>query len=167
MLTASRRWTRDSSRPDRSESVANTPMDFRTPMAIGAHINDRMSSWLLARATITTGSLKGSAGSVRKVAEFYEAGSGRRMTILTDQPGLQFYSGNFLDGSAKGKNGVAYKHRSGLCLETQAFPDSPNKPQFPSATLRPGRGIPSDHHLSIFDQVAFKRRALHECPASY
>jgi aldose 1-epimerase len=121
------------------ENVANTPMDFRFPMAIGAHINDQNEQLAFGKGYDHNWVLKGSAGSVRKVAELYEAGSGRIMSIFTDQPGLQFYSGNFLDGSAKGKNGVAYKQRSGLCLETQAFPDSPNKPQFPSVTLRPGQ----------------------------
>jgi len=61
------------------------------------------------------------------------------MTVYTDQPGLQFYSGNFLDGSANGKNGIAYGRRTGLCLETQVFPDAPNKPDFSSATLKPGQ----------------------------
>jgi len=61
------------------------------------------------------------------------------MTVLTDQPGIQFYSGNFLDGTAIGKNGIAYGRRTGLCLETQVFPDAPNKPDFPSATLKPGQ----------------------------
>jgi len=121
------------------ENVANTPMDFRSPMAIGAHINDQNEQLAFGKGFDHNWVLKGSAGSVRKVAELYEVGSGRRMVVLTDQPGLQFYSGNFLDGSVKGKNGIAYKQRSGLCLETQAFPDSPNKPQFPSVTLRPGQ----------------------------
>jgi aldose 1-epimerase len=121
------------------ENVAYTPMDFRSPMAIGAHINDQNEQLAFGKGYDHNWVLKGSAGSVRKVAELYEVGSGRRMVVLTDQPGLQFYSGNFLDGSVKGKNGVAYKQRSGLCLETQAFPDSPNKPQFPSVTLRPGQ----------------------------
>jgi aldose 1-epimerase len=83
--------------------------------------------------------LKNGAGQVRKAAELYEPASGRLMTIFTDQPGLQFYSGNFLDGTAKGKNGIAYQQHSGLCLETQAFPDTPNKSQFPPVTLRPGQ----------------------------
>jgi aldose 1-epimerase len=121
------------------EKVANTPMDFRTPMAIGAHINDRNEQIAFGKGYDHNWVLRGGAGKVRKVAELYEAGSGRMMTVLTDQAGLQFYSGNFLDGSAKGKNGVAYNHRSGLCLEAQAFPDTPNKPQFPSVTLRPGQ----------------------------
>jgi aldose 1-epimerase len=120
-------------------SVANTPMDFRTPMAIGAHINDQNEQLAFGRGYDHNWVLKGSAGRNHRVAELYESSSGRMMTVFTDQPGLQFYSGNFLDGSAKGKNGVAYQQRTGLCLEAQAFPDTPNKPQFPSVTLRPGQ----------------------------
>jgi aldose 1-epimerase len=60
------------------------------------------------------------------------------MTVTTNEPGIQFYSGNFLDGTITGKNGIVYKHRYGMCLETQHFPDSPNKPNFPSTVLRPG-----------------------------
>jgi aldose 1-epimerase len=67
-----------------------------------------------------------------------EPSTGRILEVLTTEPGIQFYSGNFLDGTAKGKGGKAYSHRSGFCLETQHFPDSPNKPKFPSTTLKPG-----------------------------
>jgi len=77
-------------------------------------------------------------GKVRKAAEVYDAKSGHVLTVLTDQPGLQFYTGNFLNGNDKG-NGASYQHRSGFCMEAQGFPDSPNKPQFPSVTLRPGQ----------------------------
>jgi aldose 1-epimerase len=120
-------------------SVANTPMDFRTPVAIGAHINDRSEQLTFGKGYDHNWVLRGGAGLVRKAAELYEPKSGRLMTVFTDQPGLQFYSGNSLDGSAKGKNGMAYQPRTGLCLEAQAFPDTPNKPQFPPATLRPGQ----------------------------
>jgi aldose 1-epimerase len=119
--------------------VENTPMDFRAPMAIGAHINDPDEQLAFGKGYDHNWVLKGNAGRVRKVAELYEETSGRIMTVFTDQPGLQFYSGNFLDGSAKGKNGIAYQRRTGLCLEAQAFPDTPNKPQFPPVTLRPGQ----------------------------
>jgi aldose 1-epimerase len=119
-------------------NVSGTPMDFRTPMAIGAHIDDAYEQLALGKGYDHNWVLR-SRGGVRRVAELYESASGRLMTVFTDQPGLQFYSGNFLDGSARGKNGVAYGRRSALCLETQAFPDSPNKPQFPSAVLRPGQ----------------------------
>ena len=75
---------------------------------------------------------------VRRAAELYDPQSGIVMDVLTDQPGLQFYSGNFLDGTIHGKHGVAYQRRTGLCLEAQLFPDAPNHPAFASATLRPG-----------------------------
>lgn len=119
--------------------VADTPMDFRTPRTIGERIEDKDQQLVYGKGYDHNWVLRDFTGEVRKVAELYEPKSGRLMTVFTDQPGLQFYSGNFLDGTDKGKNGVAYQHRTGLCLETQAFPDSPNKPQFPSVTLRPGQ----------------------------
>jgi len=119
--------------------VANTPMDFRTLVPIGAHINDSYEQLTFGRGYDHNWVLRNGAGQVRKAAELYEPVSGRLMTLFTDQPGLQFYSGNFLDGTAKGKDGIAYGHRTGLCLEAQAFPDTPNKPDFPSVTLRPGQ----------------------------
>jgi aldose 1-epimerase len=121
------------------KNVANTPMDFRSPMAIGAHIGDKDEQLEFGRGYDHNWVLRGTVGKVRKAGELYEATSGRLMSIYTDQAGLQFYSGNFLDGSMKGKNGIAYQQRSGLCLETQAFPDTPNKPQFGSVALRPGQ----------------------------
>jgi aldose 1-epimerase len=119
--------------------VVNTPMDFRTAMAIGAHINDSNEQLAFGKGYDHNWVLRDGGGNIRKAAEVYESSSGRLMTVLTDQPGLQFYCGNFLDGSAKGKNGVAYQHRTGLCLEAQAFPDTPNKPQFGSVVLKPGQ----------------------------
>jgi len=119
--------------------VANTPMDFRSAAAIGARIGEPNAQLAFGRGYDHNWVLKNYSGRVRKAAELYEPVSGRLMTVFTDQPGLQFYSGNFLDGTAKGKNGVAYQYRTGLCLEAQDFPDAPNKPQFPPATLRPGQ----------------------------
>ncbi len=119
-------------------NVTDTPMDFRTPTAIGARIDEPFEQLVLGKGYDHNYVLRGSPGRVREAARLYEPSSGRLLTVLTDQPGLQFYSGNFLDGSARGKGGVAYGRRTGLCLETQVFPDTPNKPQFPSATLRPG-----------------------------
>jgi len=118
-------------------SVANTPMDFRTATAIGERIEDQDQQLAYGKGYDHNWVLNNSNGQVRKVAELYEPASGRLMTMFTDQPGLQFYSGNFLDGTAKGKNGIAYQYRTGLCLEAQAFPDTPNKPQFPAVTLKP------------------------------
>jgi aldose 1-epimerase len=79
---------------------------------------------------------------VEHAARVVEPTSGRSLDVFTDQPGIQFYSGNFLDGSIRGKGGV-YAHRYGFCLETQHFPDSPNKPSFPSTILRPGQRFTS------------------------
>lgn len=119
-------------------SLDGTPFDFRTSTAIGARINDTDEQMSRGNGYDHNWVLRGSPGALRKAAEVYEPASGRLMAVFTDQPGIQFYSGNFLDGSAKGKGGVAYQRRSGFCLETQAFPDTPNKPQFPSITLKPG-----------------------------
>jgi aldose 1-epimerase len=118
-------------------NVANTPMDFRTATAIGARISDPNEQMGYGHGYDHNWVLRNYNGQVHKAAEVYEPTSGRLMTVFTDQPGLQFYSGNFLDGTAKGKEGVLYQRRTALCLEAQAFPDTPNKPQFPQVTLRP------------------------------
>lgn len=118
--------------------VTNTPMDFRTPTAIGARINDKFEQLIFGHGYDHNWVIKNySKGKVREAAEVYEPKSGRVMTVYTDQPGLQFYTGNFLDGTAHGK-GVSFQRRTALCMEAQCFPDSPNKPEFPSATLKPG-----------------------------
>jgi aldose 1-epimerase len=119
--------------------IANTPLDFRTPTAIGLRINDPFEQMAIGKGYDHNWVLRGAAGQVRKAAELFEPESGRLMIMYTDQPGVQFYSGNFLDGMARGKNGVACQRRTGLCLEAQAYPDTPNKPQFPPVTLRPGQ----------------------------
>lgn len=121
------------------KSVDKTPMDFRTPFAIGARIHDNFEQLTFGKGYDHNWVLRNYNGQLRKAVELYEPISGRLMTIYTDQPGMQFYSGNFLDGSIKGKNGINYQYRTGLCLEAQCFPDSPNKPEFPSVTLRPGQ----------------------------
>ena len=78
-------------------------------------------------------------GGLTQAAEVYEPKSGRVMEVLTSEPGLQFYTGNFLDGTFHGKGGKAYTKRSAFCMETQHYPDSPNKPNFPSTKLKPGQ----------------------------
>lgn len=120
--------------------VEGTPFDFRAPAAIGARIgeddeqlrrgggydhNFALDDW--------TGD-----GTLRLAARLRDPGSGRVMEVRSTEPGLQFYSGNFLDGSDVGRGGAVYAKRTGLCLETQHFPDSPNHPEFPSTVLRPG-----------------------------
>jgi aldose 1-epimerase len=118
--------------------VAGTPFDFRTPTPIGARIAAKDAQLELAGGYDHNYVLNGEAGTLRLVARVSEPGSGRVLEVLTTEPGIQFYSGNFLDGSVVGKGGRAYKHRYGFCLETQHFPDSPNQPGFPSTVLRPG-----------------------------
>jgi len=118
--------------------VAGTPFDFREPAAIGARINDDNIQIRYAGGYDHNFVLNNQDGSMALAARVSDPASGRAMEVFTTEPGIQFYSGNFLDGSLTGKNGASYKHRYGLCLETQHYPDSPNKPDFPSVVLRPG-----------------------------
>lgn len=119
--------------------VAEGPFDFREPHPIGARIDEKNEqlkrglgydhNFILNRYT---------TDGLERAATLYAPSTGRFMEVLTTEPGLQFYSGNFLDGSLRGKGGITYEKRSGLCLETQHWPDSPNQPDFPSTELRPG-----------------------------
>jgi aldose 1-epimerase len=119
-------------------SVQGTPMDFTKPTAVGARIEQDDEQLKFGLGYDHNWALNDYDGSLKKVASVYEPTSGRVMEVYTTEPGLQFYSGNFLDGTITGKGGTVYKHRTGLCLETQHFPDSPNKPDFLSTTLKPG-----------------------------
>jgi aldose 1-epimerase len=121
-------------------SIEGTPLDFRTPTTIGARIDTPNfeplvfgkgydHNWVLDKT---------SEGEVSVAAEVYEPSTGILLTVLTDQPGVQFYSGNFMDGTDKGKYGEVHNYRTGFALETQHFPDSPNHPSFPTTVLRPG-----------------------------
>ena len=118
-------------------SIAGTPLDFRTPIAIGDRIEADYEPLKFGMGYDHNWVVNGKAGQLRLAAVVSEPSSGRKMEVLTTQPGVQLYTGNVLDGKAKGK-GLTYGRRSGLCLETQHFPDSPNKPQFPSTLLKPG-----------------------------
>jgi aldose 1-epimerase len=118
--------------------VAGTPFDFTTPHAIGARIDDAHPQIQAGGGYDHNFVLDGEAGTLRRIARVTHAGTGRVLEAFTTQPGLQFYTGNFLDGTLKGKGGVIYERRAGFCLETQHFPDSPNQPAFPSTMLRPG-----------------------------
>jgi aldose 1-epimerase len=120
-------------------NVAGTAFDFRTGGRIGAHIGDDDEQLRFAGGYDHNFVLNKMDNSLTPVARVTEPTSGRIMEILTTEPGLQFYSGNFLNGTTVGKGGVAYQFRFGFCLETQHFPDSPNKPQFPSTVLEPGK----------------------------
>jgi aldose 1-epimerase len=120
--------------------VDGTPFDFTKATAIGARINQDDEqlkfgrgydhNWVLERPEKT---------ELQLGAQVYEPTTGRLLEVLTTEPGIQFYSGNFLDGTVRGKGGVLYGHRTGFCLETQHFPDSPNHPNFPSTVLKPGQ----------------------------
>ena len=120
------------------KSVESTPFDFRNATAVGARINANDEQLHLGRGYDHNWVLDSSGGKLAEAAEVYDPSSGRVLKVLTDQPGIQFYSGNFLDGSVKGKGGKPYELRSALCLETQHFPDSPNHPAFPTTELKPG-----------------------------
>ncbi len=120
-------------------SVAGTPFDFTKPTAIGARIDAQNEQLAFGGGYDHNFVLARWDGTLRSVAIVHEPKSGRMMEVLTTEPGVQFYCGNFLDGSNVGKGGHAYRHRSGFCLETQHFPDSPNQPAFPSTILRPGQ----------------------------
>ena len=129
--------------------VEGTPFDFRTPAAIGARIAEADPQLaaglgydhnyvLDANPDVTSGLSAGAREGLHRAAFVVEPLTGRTLEIHTAEPGIQFYSGNFLDGTITGKNGRVYGHRSGFCLETQHYPDSPNQPTFPSTILRPG-----------------------------
>ena len=120
--------------------VAGTPFDFRTPHAIGERIgqNDQQLTYGKGYDHNFVLNRRGATGLVH-AARVTEPTSGRMLDISTTEPGLQFYSGNFLDGSITGKGGRTYQHRYAIVLETQHFPDSPNHPNFPSTILRPGQ----------------------------
>src|ERR1700719_3412721 len=129
--------------------VAGTPMDFTRATPIGRRINDSYEqlvfgkgydhNWVLVRS--------GSGNGLTIAAEAYDAKSGRKLEVLTTEPGVQFYSGNFLDGTVKGKGNKAYDQRAAFCLETQHFPDSPNHPNFPSTILKPNAAF---HSQTVF-----------------
>jgi aldose 1-epimerase len=118
--------------------VEGTPFDFRKPTPIGSRIEADDDQLRRGRGYDHNFALNGEAGKLRPVVRLAHGPSGRVMEILTTEPGVQFYSGNFLDGSITGKGGKVYVRRAGLCLETQHYPDSPNHQAFPSTVLRPG-----------------------------
>lgn len=127
--------------------VAGTPLDFCQAAKIGARIEDRNEQLTLAGGYDHNFVVNGKNGEMNVAAELYDPASGRSMTVTTTEPGIQFYSGNFLDGTFTGRHGVLYTKRTGLCLETQHFPDSPNNPSFPTTTLRPGGTM---HSMTVF-----------------
>jgi aldose 1-epimerase len=124
-----------------TRSVENTPMDFRTPFAIGARINadyDQLRQGNSPGYDHNYCLNKTGENELSFAARAEDPDSGRVMDVYTTEPGVQFYAGNFLNGTNRGKDGTPYVRRGGFCLETQHYPDSPNRPQFPNTILRPG-----------------------------
>jgi aldose 1-epimerase len=121
--------------------VQDTPFDFRAPTAIGARLREAHPQLRAARGYDHTFVLDGAPGpeDLYAAARVHDPGSGRYLEVFTDQPGVQFYSGNFLDGTIVLRDGRPARQSDAFCLETQAFPDSPNQPGFPSTVLRPGQ----------------------------
>jgi aldose 1-epimerase len=126
--------------------VADTPFDFRKPTAIGARINEPNEQLKIAGGYDHNFVLNGTA-RMHLAAVAYDPTSGRTLTVTTTEPGVQFYSGNFLDGTRTGKFGGMYPKYAGFCLETQHFPDAPNEPTFASTLLRPGETL---HSTTVF-----------------
>lgn len=120
------------------DSVAGTPMDFRQPTLIGERIDADFEPMKLAKGYDHNWVLNKAGKELSFAAEVYEPSTGIVMRIETDQPAIQFYSGNFMDGSQIGKRGEPHNYRTGIALETQNYPDAPNHENFPSAVLRPG-----------------------------
>ncbi len=119
--------------------VAGTPMDFTSPHKIGERIDADFEQLKLGGGYDHNWVLRDGNGLLALAATVYEPESGRFMEVMTTEPGVQFYAGNFLDGTLVGKNNTRYVKRAGLCLETQHFPDSPNQPDFPTTILQPGQ----------------------------
>lgn len=128
-------------------SVAETPFDFRKSTRVGERIDADDEQIRFGQGYDHNWVLDSADGKLAEAAEVYEPTTGRVLRVSTTQPGVQFYTGNFLDGTLKGKGGVTYPRRSGLCLETQHFPDSPNHPEFPSTELKPGQRY---HSVTVY-----------------
>lgn len=119
--------------------VEGTPFDFRKPTAIGARINQDDEQLKFGKGYDHNWVINKPMGQYGLMARVTEPTTGRVMEVFSTEPGLQFYSGNFLDGTLKGKGGRVYEFRSGFCMEPQHYPDSPNKPEFPTVVLKPGQ----------------------------
>lgn len=118
--------------------VDGTPFDFRTPTPIGARINQDDEQLKFAKGYDDNWVINKPMGEMGLMARVYEPTTGRVLEVFSTEPGLQFYTGNFLDGTLTGKGGWVYQFRDGFCMESQHYPDSPNHPEFPSVVLKPG-----------------------------
>jgi len=119
--------------------VQGTPFDFNSPTAIGARINQDEEQLNFGKGYDHNWVINKAPGELGLMARVYEPTTGRVLEVLSTEPGLQFYSGNFLDGTLQGRGGWTYQFRNGFCMEPQHYPDSPNKPQFPPVVLKPGQ----------------------------
>jgi aldose 1-epimerase len=134
--------------------VEDTPFNFRTPHAIGERIDADDPQLRLGHGYDHNFVLDHPANRLSEAADVYEPTTGRILRVLTTEPGMQLYTGNFLDGSITGKEGRVYNRRFALCLETQHFPDSPNHPGFPSTELKPGQKF---HSVTVYEFTAGTR----------
>lgn len=130
--------------PTGISTVAETPLDLRTPVAIGRHINEPFDQLQKGRGYDHNWVLNSNGDKNVLAAKAYSPTSGIALEVYTNEPGIQFYTGNFMDGKDTGKHGVLYPHRGAFCLETQHYPDSPNHPDFPSVVLNPGEKYVSE-----------------------
>ena len=118
--------------------VEGTPMDFRTPKTVGQDIDADFQQLKNGKGYDHNWVLNTAGDLSKAAASLYSPKTGIKLEVFTNEPGIQVYTGNFLDGTVVGKHGIAYPFRASVCLETQHYPDSPNKPQWPSVLLRPG-----------------------------
>ena len=125
------------------QPVDNTPFDFRQPTAVGARIEQVNEQIKFGKGYDHNWVLNKEPGKLEVAASAWDPGTGRMLEVSTTEPGVQFYSGNFLDGSFTGRHGVKYTKHAGFCLETQHYPDSPNHPDFPTTELKPGQTMDS------------------------
>ena len=133
------------------KSLDGSPLDFRTATPIGERIGQDDQQLKFGKGYDHNYVIDSADGTLKRCVLVTEPNSGRSMEVLTTQPGVQFYTGNFLDGTLKGKGGKVYGHRTAFCLETQHFPDSPNKPNFPSTELKPGAAY---RHTTVYKFTA-------------
>ena len=137
------------------DSVSGTPFDFTQPAEIGDHIDDPNDEQIKNGCGYDHNFVCDTDGSLSKIATVFSPESGRVLEVVSTEPGVQFYSGNFLNGTLTGKNGIVYQKRNGFCLETQHYPDSPNQPTFPDTTLKANEKFTSTtvYRFSIADKM--------------
>ena len=138
-------------------NVGDTPLDFRRPKNVGEEINNANKQLMIGNGYDHCWVLNNQDQGLRFVSSAYDSGTGRLLEVFSDQPGIQFYSGNFLDGTLQSKIDSTYDFRSGFCLETQHYPNSPNEKNFPSVILKPGKKYFSQT-IFKFSEIYFKQR---------